>query len=60
MRRNSSQHHLSDETIHKIGLYKFETSKQELSIDGEIKSLTARESNILSMLISNTNELTSY
>ncbi|WP_228853363.1 response regulator transcription factor [Aegicerativicinus sediminis] len=60
LRRNSSQHQLSEETIHKIGLYKFEPSKQELSINGEIKSLTARESDILSMLVSNANELTSY
>jgi len=44
-------------TVYKLGRYTFDTQKQALIIDGNVKKLTTKESELLALLCSHMNEI---
>ena len=60
LKRNSSPNSLAVNQNKEIAQFHFDPQKQELTFKGQVQSLTARENDILLMLASNINQLTTY
>ena len=48
---------VKESTVYKLGRFSFDTQKQQLSIDGNVKKLTTKESELLALLCAHANEI---
>ena len=48
---------VKESNVYKLGRFTFDTQKQQLSIDGNIKKLTTKESELLALLCAHANEI---
>ncbi len=48
---------VKESSVYKLGRFTFDTQKQQLSIDGNIKKLTTKESELLALLCAHANEI---
>jgi DNA-binding response OmpR family regulator len=58
LRRTSTEESKEkDKDIFQVGKYKFDANKQVLTIDGDTKKLTTKESELLKLLCNNKNQM---
>ena len=48
---------VKESAVYKLGRFSFDTQKQQLSIDGNVKKLTTKESELLALLCAHANEI---